>query len=673
MNRKSAGRRAGELRAEINHHARRYYVDADPEISDAAYDALLRELEEIEELHPDLVTPDSPTQRVGGEPTTEFETVLHTSPMLSLQNTYDEAELREFDSRIKRILKTTEEIDYVVELKIDGVAIALRYSDQLFVQGVTRGDGQRGDDITANLRTIRSLPLRAAELKGSSASSFEVRGEVYFPRSTFKMLNEQRVEAGEKPFANPRNAAAGTLKLLDPKQVASRPLALFCYSLLDAGEIDLDRHSDLLEWLRSSGFPVNPHAWSAHGIEEVIDSIPRWSEKRWELDYEIDGLVIKVDSLATREKLGATAKAPRWGIAYKYATAEGITQLLDIEIQIGRTGNATPVATLSPVEILGTTVRRATLHNSEELARFDLRLGDWVAVEKGGEVIPKVTRVLVERRKGRTKPYRFPTECPVCGEALNSEEDSAAVRCVNEHCPAQRKRQIQHYVARGAMEIDGFGASTVDFLVDAGLLRDPSDLYKLTVEQLIPLEGIGEKTAASLIQSIGASRGRPLHRLLFGLGIRHVGVSVARNITQEFSSIKDIETASDEKLQKIEDVGAVVAKSIKRYFERDATRSLIERLRRAGVTMEKPKSETDTGRSLDGKTFVLTGSLNSMTRPQAGERIEALGGKLSGSVSRKTNYLVVGDSPGSKLERARALGVPVLDEDHFLKLLEESG
>jgi DNA ligase (NAD+) len=669
MDRLEADRRARALREQIAYHGRRYYTDADPEISDAAYDALLRELDAIERARPDLITPDSPSQRVGGEPLERFETVAHSTAMLSLQNTYDETELREFDARVRRFLGLDEAIDYVVELKIDGVAIALRYAEGIFDRGITRGDGTRGDDVTANLRTVRALPLRAVDPGGSALpKGFEVRGEVYFPRAGFQGLNRQREEAGEKLFANPRNAAAGTLKLLDPRLVATRPLALFCYGLVDAPRLGLPTHLDILEWLRGAGFPVNPHASKARGIDEVLDAAARWAEERWKLDYETDGLVVKVDSLSMQQSLGSTAKAPRWGIAYKFATREGVTQLLGIETQVGRTGSVTPVAVLSPIEILGTTVRRATLHNADEVRRLDLRIGDWVAVEKGGEVIPKVTRVLIERRTGAEVPYEFPDRCPVCAEPLAREAEEVAVRCVNEHCPAQRKRQILHFVARGAMEIDGFGEAKVESVVDAGLVHDPSDLYRLTADDLIPLERLGEKSAANLIASIDGSLERPLNRLIFALGIRHVGASVAKNLAGHFRSLDALKAASEEDLRGVPDVGDVVAESVRRYFGRPATADLLARLIASGVCTTEPEVPTPAAQPLGGKTFVLTGALTTMTRLQAAARVESLGGKVSGSVSGKTDFVVAGADPGSKIERAIALGVAVLTEDEFVRM-----
>jgi DNA ligase (NAD+) len=669
MDKVEAGRRARALREQIAYHARRYYVDADPDISDAAYDALLRELESIEAAYPGLVSPDSPTRRVGGEPLDHFRTVAHSTPMLSLQNTYDEEELREFDARVRRFLGIEDPVDYIVELKIDGVAIALRYQDGIFEQGITRGDGSRGDDVTANLRTIRALPLRAAAPAGARIPDrIEVRGEVYFPRSAFQRLNRSREEDGEKLFANPRNAAAGTLKLLDPRLVAPRPLALFCYGLVEATDAGLTRHGDVLAWLRAAGFPVNPNASAAHGIDAVLEISARWAEDRWKLDYETDGLVVKVDSLAMQQSLGSTAKAPRWGIAYKFATREGVTQLLAIEMQVGRTGIVTPVAVLSPVEILGTTVRRATLHNADELRRLDLRIGDWVAVEKGGEVIPKVTRAVVERRTGAEIPFEFPDRCPACEEALVQEEEEVAFRCVNEHCPAQRKRQILHFVSRGAMEIDGLGDAKVDAIVDAGLIRDAADLYRLKAGDLASLEGMGEKSAANLIASIEQSRSRPLHRLLFALGIRHVGASVAKNLAGHFRSLAHLMEAAEEDLRGVPDVGEVVAASVWRYFRRPATADLVRRLLAAGLRETEPDPPSLAAKPLEGKTFVLTGTLRTMTRPQAAAKVEALGGKVSGSVSKKTDFVVAGEEPGSKLERAIELGVKVLTEEEFLRL-----
>ncbi len=668
MNRADASRRAEELRASIHYHARRYYADADPEISDAAYDQLLRELEEIESTFPDLVTPDSPTRRVGGEPIDEFETRPHSVPMLSLQNSYEEAEVREFDARVRRFLGLAGPIDYAVELKIDGVAIALRYREARFALGLTRGDGFRGDDVTMNLRTVRSLPLLLGDPgEPRLPEEFEIRGEAYFPRAAFQALNRLRAEAGEKVFANPRNAAAGTLKLLDPRIVAQRPLSLFCYSLVDPRRLGFARQSDVLRWLRRAGLPVNPHATAVRGIDAVLEHLAAWGERRWELDYETDGMVVKADSLELQERLGATAKAPRWGIAFKFATREGVTQLLDIEVQVGRTGSVTPVAVLSPVEILGTTVRRATLHNAEELERLGARIGDWVAVEKGGEVIPKVTRVLTERRTGAEVPFQFPTRCPACSEPLAREEDEVVVRCVNEHCPAARKRQILHFVSRGAMDIEGLGESKVDLLVDRGLVRSAADLYGLRSEDLVPLDRMGEKSAENLLRSIAESRARPLHRLLFALGIRHVGASLAKNLARSLRTLDAIEAASIEDLRGVPDVGDVVAASIRRYFEREATRTLLSRLREAGLQMVEPIDSEAAARALEGKTFVLTGTLASMSRAEATARIEALGGKVSGSVSRKTDVVISGSDTGSKLDRAKELGVAVWSEAEFLE------
>lgn len=671
MDRFGAAQRAESLRRTIVYHARRYYADADPEISDAAYDLLLRELEAIEAAFPDLVTPDSPTQRVGGEPIEGFATLPHSAPMLSLQNGYDEEEVREFDARVRRFLGIDAPIDYAVELKIDGVAVALRYRDGAFDQGLTRGDGFRGDDVTMNLRTVRALPLRLLEPGDPGdpplPESLEVRGEVYFPRAAFQSLNRSRADAGEKVFANPRNAAAGTLKLLDPRIVAERPLALFCYTLAEARRLGFRRQSEVLDWLRRAGLPVNPHATALTGIDAVLDHLKSWDERRWNLDYETDGMVIKVESLEFQERLGATAKAPRWGIAFKFATSEGVTQLLEIELQVGRTGSVTPVAVLSPVEILGTTVRRATLHNAEELERLGVMIGDWVAVEKGGEVIPKVTRVLRERRTGAEVAFRFPVRCPACGEPLAKEESEVVVRCVNEHCPAARKRQILHFVSRGAMEIEGLGESKVDRLVDGGLLKTAADIYRLRAEDLVPLEGMGEKSAANLLASIERSRQRPLHRLLFGLGIRHVGAAVAKGLARTMRTLEAIESATQADLEGVPDVGEVVAASIRRYFDREATRALLARLRESGVRTDEPAEETAAGRPFAGRTFVLTGTLEGISRAEATARIESLGGKVSGSVSRKTDVVVAGSDAGSKLDRARELGIPIWSQEEFLE------
>jgi len=671
MDSAQASRRVTELRRLIRHHNRLYYAENRPEISDREFDALLRELEDLERQFPALDDPQSPTHRVGGEPLEGFRTVRHPVPMLSLQNTYSEEEVREFDARLHRWLEVTGPIAYVVELKIDGVAIALHYRRGGFSLGVTRGDGTRGDDVTLNLRTVRSLPLTLEGAAGPLPAAIEVRGEVYFPRRAFEALNEARRRAAEKPFANPRNAAAGTLKLLDPREVAARPLALFVYQWVDAPRAGLTTQSAVLDRLRALGLPVNPHARRVASLEEALGAIHEWQARRRTLDYDTDGMVLKLDDLTAHERLGATSKAPRWGIAYKFETAEAITRVREIRLQVGRTGAVTPVAELEPVPLGGTVVKRATLHNADEVARLDVRVGDWVTLEKGGEIIPKVTGVLTARRTGTEPPFVFPTACPVCDDPLEREAGEVAVRCVNEHCPAQLKRSLLHYAARGAMEIDGLGEAVVDQLVDRGLVRDIADLYRLNAEQLVALDRMGPRSAENLTRAIAAARQRPLARVLFALGIRHVGANVARLLARTYPSTDALAAAEESALAEVAGIGPIIAAAVRRYFDRPETARLIARLRAAGVRLESGPA-APAGGPLSGLTFVLTGTLPSMTREEVRERIEGLGGHVAGSVSARTDYVVAGENPGSKLDRARALGVRVLDEKGLREILAQA-
>jgi DNA ligase (NAD+) len=660
-------KRVEELRRLLHYHNRRYYVDAEPEISDREYDRLMEELIRLEEAHPELYDPNSPTQRVGGEPLEGFRTVRHRVPMLSLLNTYDPQEIVEFDARLRRFLGGRDPGPYTTELKIDGVGVALHYRNGRFHLGVSRGDGVQGDDITANLRTVRSLPL-VLEDDDRLPEEMEVRGEVFFRRPDFEELNREREANGEKPFANPRNACAGTLKLLDPKLTAKRPLDLIVYTLVDADRLGFESHYDSLQWLRHLGFPVSPHVRRVPDIQAVIEAWKEWDARRWELDYDIDGLVVKVDRFALQRELGFTAKAPRWAIAAKFETKEAITRIRDIVVQVGRTGAVTPVAILEPVTLLGTTIHRATLHNADEIQRLDVRIGDWVAIEKGGEIIPKVTRVLKERRTGQERPYAFPTTCPVCGETLEREEGEVAWRCPNEFCPAQRKRRILHFASRGAMDIEGCGQVVVDLLVDRGLVKDPADLYRLRKEDLLALPRFAEKSAENLIQAIERSKRRPLARFLFALGIRHIGARAAQLLAQHFGSLERIAQASEEELAAIPGVGEIVARSVVQYFRRPETHDLLRRLREAGVVPQEAAAPAREG-PLAGKTFVLTGTLPSWTREEATRLIEQAGGRVASSVSSRTDYVVAGENPGSKLEKARRLGVAVIDEAELRRLL----
>ena len=638
-----------------------------PVISDTEYDRLLRRLEQLEGEHPELVTPDSPTQRVGGSPTEGFRTVRHRVPMMSLSNTYSEDELREFDTRLRKLTGRAS-LDYSVELKIDGVAVSLRYQDGAFALGATRGDGAQGDDITANLRTLRSLPLR---LRGAAArGEVEVRGECYMARPDFEAFNRAREAAGEKPLLNPRNGTAGSLKLLDPREVARRPLSYFVYTLVEPGRHRVARQSQALEWMREAGLRVNPHAEAAHGIEEVLRACERWRTRRERLDYDTDGLVIKVDDLGLYPELGATAKAPRWGVAYKFGSLDATTRLLEVVCQVGRMGHVTPVAVLEPVELLGTVITRATLHNFEDVARKDLRVGDRVVIEKGGEVIPQVVRAIPEVRTGGEKPIRAPRKCPSCDAPLVRDEDEVALRCENPACPMQLRRRLEHFGSRTAMDIAGLGEATADQLAGEGLVEDVGDLYSLRAEPLTALEGFAEKSAEALVQAVAGSRARPWPRVLYALGVPHVGEATAELLAEAFPSWEALSGASAEELAQVHGIGPVVAGAVEHFLRQPRLRKVVDKLRRAGVTLAGP-ARSMRSRRFEGRTFVLTGTLPHLTREQAGERIRAHGGTVSGSVSRKTDFVVAGESPGSKLDKARELNVRVLDEAGLLSLLGE--
>jgi len=662
-----AAQRIEELRRLIHEHNRHYYVENTPLISDREFDALMAELAELERAFPEFDQPHSPTHRVGGEPLPEFRTVPHQAAMLSLQNTYAEEEVREFDARARKLLGTDAELPYVVELKIDGVAVALRYRQGAFDLGLTRGDGFAGDDVTANLRTIRSLPL---VLSGTDPRppEVEVRGEVYFPRQAFLTLNAARESAGERPFANPRNAAAGTLKLLDPRLVAARPLSLFVHQWLEAPRWGVRTHGEALERMRAWGLPINPHVRSVAGIEAVLAVLREWQERRRELDYDTDGMVLKVADLAAQERLGATDKAPRWGIAFKFETSRALTRIVRVDWQVGRTGAVTPVAKLEPVTLLGTTIQSATLHNADEVERLGAMLHDTVTIEKGGEIIPKVTRVHPEARTGDEQPIRVPENCPVCGEKLERESAEVAIRCVNEYCPAQRKRRLLHFGSRGALDIEGLGDALVDQLVDRGLVEGPADLYRLTAAQLSGLDRMGQRSAENLLAMLAASKTRPLERLVFAFGIRHVGTHAARILAQAYGSLEALAQAEREELAAIHEIGPVIAESVERYFRRPETARFLARLMEAGFAPQAPPRE-ERDRGLAGRVLVLTGTLPHWSREQAKREIEAHGGRVTASVSAKTDYVVAGENPGTKLAQARRLGIPVLDEEGLRRLL----
>jgi DNA ligase (NAD+) len=698
-----------ELRDQLRHHEHLYYVEDSPELTDAQYDALMNRLKKLEEEHPELVTPDSPTQRVGGKPKEGFAKVAHSRQMLSLDNAYNEEELRAWDQRVRDALPSTEAVRYDCELKLDGLSMALHYGPVTkgagkhvsahLVRGLTRGDGSIGEDVTSNVRTIRSVPLSipAAKLKAAGLpESFEVRGEVVLPQAAFVKMNEDRVAAGMAPAVNPRNAAAGTIRTLEPNIVAQRRLDFYAYLLLQDGEALLSLQSDALDALRTAGFKVNRHARTVKNIEEVLEFITNAEPLRDTLGYEIDGVVVKVDATAQQKRLGFTGKAPRWAIAYKFAARAGTTRLEDVLFQVGRTGKVTPVAGLAPVFIGGTTVTRATLHNADEIERLGVRIGDLVEVERGGDVIPKITRVVEEKRSEISRhPITFPKHCPRCKTELVREEGEVDWRCINASCPARLEEELRHFASRGVMNIEGLGEVMVAQLLGhtiaehaveeaventddsaaaeaptrGALVHSLADIYHLKKEDLLKLERIGEKTADSLLEQIKRSKQAPLNRVLLGLGIRHVGERTAQALADEFGSMDSLISAAEEELTRINDVGPKVAQAIREFFDNKRNRDLVERLRQAGLTFSAERRVR--GSKLEGLTLVLTGTLPNLTREEAKERIETAGGRVSGSVSKKTDYVVAGEEAGSKLDKATALGVKVLDEAGLLQLLED--
>jgi DNA ligase (NAD+) len=674
MTRTEATKRHAELAAEVRRHDEAYYVHARPTISDQDYDRLYRELLDLEKEFPELVTPESPTQRVGGAPISEFKPVQHLTPMLSLDNTYSQAEVREFVNRVQRIMPT-EILEWIVEPKVDGVAMNLRYERGQFVLGATRGDGTTGDDITVNLRTIRNLPLH---LKGDVPDLMEVRGEVYMTRTGFEQLNKQRVARGEEPFANARNSAAGSLKQLDSRIVAKRPLALKVYGLgkVDGAKKSFASHFEVLDWLHSVGFPTPEKTWHCRSVDELLAAIDELDKIRRDFAYETDGAVIKLNSLAQRERAGFTAKAPRWAMAFKYAAEQAETKLKSITIQVGRTGTLTPVAELEPVFLAGSTIARATLHNEDELRRKDIRIGDTVTIEKAGEVIPAVVGVVLTKRTGQEQIFEFPKTCPECGGeiqrvAANGGELAAAWRCMNPDCPAQVQGRLVHWCARGAMDIEGGGDVLTSQLVKHKLVKDVADLYSLTLDQLLTIERMGKKSAQNFLDGVEASKSRELWRLIHGLGILHVGVGGAKALARAYPNLDAIANASIEQLTETNDIGDVIARSIHEWFRNPRNHQLIERLRAAGLnfTSSSYAAAPATNSPVAGKTFVLTGTMPTLKREEAAARIEAAGGKVSGSVSKKTDYVVAGEEAGSKLTKAQELGIAILDEAGLLKLL----
>lgn len=660
MNKSEAKKEIEKLREQINYHNHMYYVENNPVISDYEFDLLLKKLEKLESDFPDLVTIDSPTQRVGGEPVDGFVSVEHRVAMLSLDNAYTHEELREFD---ERVCKNVGDAEYVVEPKIDGLGVALLYENGLFVRGATRGDGVKGDDVTINLKTIRSIPLR---LRGKTLKNVEVRGEVYFPIDGFKKLNKEQEKNGEPVFANPRNAAAGSIRQLDPKIVASRPLDIFVY-FISHSDKDFSTHEKAVGALKESGFRVNPLIKKAKDIEEAIKYCEELEEKRERLNYEIDGAVLKVNSLAQQKQLGETIKHPRWAIAFKFTAKQATTKLNDIVVQVGRTGTLTPVAVLEPVQVSGVTVSRATLHNFDELKRKDIRVGDMVLVERSGDVIPQVVKSITEKRTGKEKRKIMPKKCPVCGTDVVRSEDEVAVRCPNRFCPARLKWRVKYYASRDAMDIENLGESTIDKLLDKELIDNISDLYRLKKEDILTLEGFKDKSAQNLLDSIEQSKHRSLSRLIYALGIRHVGKYAAQVLASKYDSIDDLSEASAEELNEIFGLGEKTAEAIATFFATEENRELIKKLKDVGIQTKEVKKKEEM--PLNGKKFVFTGGLHSISRPDASELIKQKGGIVASSVGKDISYVVVGEEPGSKYEKAKKLGLKIINEEEFKKLV----
>jgi len=658
------------LREKIRHHEYLYYVLDNPEISDLDYDKLMRQLKDLEAEHPALLTPDSPTQRVGGKPREGFVKVRHSSPMLSLDNTYNEDELRDWERRVHE-LTGRQEVDYVCELKLDGMSLALVYEDGKLARGVTRGDGTTGEDVTLNVRTVRSIPLSIDKNKLKKAGipvDFEARGELLMPTASFKKINEEREKNGLPTFANPRNFTAGTIRQLDANITAERRMDFFPYILLQNGRTYFDCHSKTLSALGAAGFKVNPNHKLVHSMDEVWAFIQQWEGKRDSLPYEIDGIVVKVDRTGLQDELGFTGKAPRWAIAYKYAARAGITKLEDIRVQVGRTGKLTPVAMLAPVSIGGTTVRNATLHNMDEIERLGVKIGDYVQVERGGDVIPKVAKVIDDKDHPRgTREFVMPEKCPVCGTKVVRTEGEVDYRCVNANCPAKLLGTILHFASRGVMNIDGMGESLVNQLIEKGLVKNVADIYDLTKKDLLSLERFADKSAQNILDEIENSKKLPLERVIYGLGIRMVGERTAQFLAEHFGSMEALASASAEEFQNVNEVGPRIAESLVEFFGNLANRKLVERLGKAGLAFKGQKKER--GTKLAGKTFVLTGTLAHFTRDEAKRMIEDAGGKVTGSVSKKTDYVVAGTDAGSKLDKAKELGVAVIDEKEMATLV----
>ncbi len=651
------------LREQIRKHDYLYYVDNNPQISDNEYDKLFAELKKLEQQHPDLITSDSPTQRVGGQPIDGFKQVTHTIPMLSIDNTYSEEELRAFDRRVAKLLETND-YSYVVELKIDGLAMSLRYENGTLILGATRGDGSKGDDVTHNIKTIKAIPLK---LQDTPPEILEVRGEVYMPKKAFAKLNEEKEKNGEPLFANPRNAAAGSLKQLDPKITAKRNLSFFAYSLGQTSEPIAESHYDSLQKLKKFGFPVNENTTKAKDIEEVIKFCEKFEKQRFTLDYQIDGLVIKVDRLEQRETLGTTGRAPRWCMSYKYAPEQATTKVLSIEVQVGKTGILTPVANFEPVQLAGTTVKRASLHNFDEVERLDIREGDTVIVEKAGEIIPQVVEVKKEHRHEKTKPFHPPTECPVCGANVEKDDNGVYIRCVSSSCPAQLKEKLRYFAGRDQMDIENLGPALIEQLVDKGHVKDFSDLYKLDIFTMLSLDRMAQKSAENVLDGIDKSKSQTLARLLSALGILHVGQQNAEILAGHFGSIENLQKATEEELTNVDQIGPVLAKSIYEYFHSKQNLAVIDKLLAAGVTPSAPQEKSSA--ILADKIFVVTGTLEKFSRSEIEQIIKDNGGKVSSSVSKKTSFVVAGKEAGSKLDKASELGVNVISEKDFQQMI----
>ncbi len=669
--RTSIEKKIKDLREEIHRHEDLYYLHENPEISDREYDELIEKLTQLEDKNPQLITPDSPTQRVGGKPAEGFPEFVHRRPMLSLDNSYSIEELRAFDERCVKLADGAL-LEYVAELKIDGLSLSTHYQDGLFVRGVTRGDGQRGEDVTANVRTIRSVPLKLRTDAGKVGHGIEVRGEAYLSRRVFERINAEREERGEPRFANPRNAASGAIRQIDPAMVAKRRLDLFAYDVLARERKPFATHWEALNWMEESGFRVNPNRRLCKSIAQVIDFCNQMEAKREDLGYEIDGVVVKVNSTALQDEFGATGKAPRWAIAYKYAARQASTKVNDIILQVGRTGALTPVAVLEPVQLGGVTVSRSTLHNEDEIERLGLRIGDWVLIERGGDVIPKVIKVVESKRTGKEKKLKMPTECPVCGGRVSRPEGEALSRCVAADCPAQLIGRVLHFSSRRAMRVEGLGSALAEQLIAKKMIRDVADLYRLTLADLASLERMAAKSAANVLAQIEASKSRDLWHLIYGLGIRHVGERTAGILARQFGSLDRLGQATVEELDAVHEIGLTMAQSIRDWFDDSGNKDLCLRLRDGGVRIE---SENPSGidqkdnQRFAGKQFVLTGSLPGITRDEARALIEASGGRVTSSVSKKTDFVLAGAEPGSKLDKAVELGVTLIDQAEFKKML----